>query len=371
MKLMINTKGASDTSRRQFIRTTSIGIATSFFSFPHLLFPNTKEKLGIALVGLGYYSTDLLAPALLQTSHCELKGIVTGSPEKIPVWQKRYGIKDQNVYNYENMHRIADNPDIDVIYIVLPTGLHSKYSIIAANTGKHVWCEKPMARTAQECQAIIDACKKNKVKLSIGYRMQHEPNTQTIMRFAKEKPYGPIHSLKAEAGYYEGRSNHWKQQKDMGGGALYDMGVYPLNAVRYATGEEPNMVLSARHETTRPDIYTQVDETTHFTLQFPGGAIADCSTSFGRGMNELRVDCKNGWYELRPFQAYSGIRGKTSDGTLLNKNIPNQQARQMDDDALAIKENRAVMVPGEEGYRDIRIVEAIYESARKGKSVKL
>lgn len=361
----------SKVPRRQFIRTTSVGVAASFFAFPNIFLPQPKEKLGVALVGLGYYSRDLLAPALQLTQHCELKGIVTGSPGKISVWQRKYGIEDQNVYNYDNMHQIADNPDIDVIYIVLPTGLHAKYSIMAANTGKHVWCEKPMARTGEECQAIIDTCKKNKVKLSIGYRMQHEPNTQTIMRYAEEKPYGKITSVKAEAGYREGRSDHWKQKKEMGGGALYDMGVYSINGIRYATGEEPEAVISARHETTRPEIYSEVDETTYFKLQFPGGMIADGATSFGRGMNHLKVDAEKGWYELRPFQAYNGVRGKTSDGILLDKRIANQQARQMDNDALAIKEKRAVRVPGEEGLRDIRIVEAIYESARRGKSIKL
>jgi glucose-fructose oxidoreductase len=219
-------------SRRKFLeKSTKNSLALA--SFPAILpnlFSLQKEKLGVALVGLGYYSTDLLAPALQQTKHCQLTGIVTGSPWKIPVWQEKYGIADKNVYNYETMHQVADNPDIDVIYIVLPTSMHSEYSVIAANAGKHVWCEKPMARTVAECQAIIDACQKNKVQLTIGYRMQHEPNTQTIMGYAESKPYGQIQSLIARAGYFDGRSDHWKQKKEMGGGAMYDMGVYPLNA---------------------------------------------------------------------------------------------------------------------------------------------
>lgn len=337
-----------------------------------LLLPGSSNgqnrKLGVALVGLGYYSTDLLAPALQLTEHCELRGIVTGSPHKIQTWQQRYGIPAKNVYNYENMNEIANNDDIDVIYIVLPTGMHSEYAIKAANTGKHVWCEKPMARTEQECQSIIDACRKNRVKLSIGYRMQHEPNTQMIISYAKDKPYGNITHLKAEAGYYDGRSNHWKQQKSMGGGATYDMGVYCINAARYATGMEPISV-TAKASTIRPQIYTEVDETMEFTLDFPNGATADCKTSFGMGLNKLRVNCANGWYELSPFQAYSGIRGRTSDGTQLNARISNQQARQMDDDALAILNNTDVLVPGEEGMADIRIVEAIYRSAQSNKKV--
>ncbi|MEL6255205.1 MAG: Gfo/Idh/MocA family oxidoreductase [Bacteroidota bacterium] len=360
--------------RRSFLKKIGIGTAgimTASTAFSHILLPQRKEKLGVALVGLGYYSRDLLAPALQLTQHCELKGIVTGSPEKISQWQKKYGIEDKNVYNYENMHRIADNPDIDVIYIVLPTGLHAKYAVKAANTGKHVWCEKPMARTAKECQQIIDACKKNKVKLSIGYRMQHEPNTQTVIRFGKEKTYGNLKNIRAEAGYYDGRTTHWKQNKALGGGAMYDMGVYPLNAIRYASGEEPIAVVKASHETTRPKVYTEVDETTLFTLEFPGGLVANGKTSFGMNMNVLRVDCEQGWYELKPFQAYNGVRGRTSDGKELNQRIPNQQAKQMDEDAMAIKDNTEVMVPGEEGMRDIRIVEAIYQSAKDGKRIAL
>ncbi len=358
-------------NRRTFIKNTSLLLGYSLLPYPNLYASTSQKQLGVCLVGLGYYSTDLLAPALQLTKHCRLTGIVTGSPHKIPKWQKRYGIPDKNVYNYQNMGRIADNPDIDVIYIVLPTGLHAKYAIKAAHTGKHVWCEKPMARTATECQAIIDACTKNNVKLSIGYRMQHEPNTQQIIKWADTKPYGKIKNIIAEAGYYDSRSDHWKQNKALGGGAMYDMGVYPLNATRYVTGEEPIAVLKANHTTKRPKIYTEVDETTHFTLEFPSGAIANCKTSFGLGMNDLRVDCEKGSYSLSPFQAYGGIRGKASDGTLLNQRIPNQQAQQMDNDALAIMNDTPVMVPGEEGMKDIRIVEAIYKAARTGKKVML
>ena len=249
-----------------------------------------SKKLGIALVGLGYYSRDLLAPALQLTKHCELRGIVTGSPEKIPVWQKKYNIKDSNVYNYDNMADIANNDDIDVIYIVVPTGLHAKYSIIAANAGKHVWCEKPMALNVVDCQRIIDACKKNKVRLSIGYRMQHEPNTQTVIEYASSKPYGDIKEITSMAGYNGGVGKGWRFQKALGGGALYDMGVYTVNAIRYASGMMPDRVLSAQQSTKRPDYFTEVDETTEYQLQFGNGVLANGKTSVGESFNQLRVD---------------------------------------------------------------------------------
>lgn len=358
--------------RREFIKQAGLSVTlacSSASSFANIIIPSSK-KLGVALVGLGYYSTDLLAPALQQTEHCELRGIVTGSPHKIPKWQKQYGIQDGNVYNYQNMHQLDNNDDIDVIYIVLPPGLHSQYGIIGANAGKHVWCEKPMARTEAECQSLIDACKKNRRQLTIGYRMQHEPNTRTLIRWSQEKPYGNIKKVTARAGYYDGRTDHWKQDNELGGGAMYDMGVYPLNAARYVTGEEP-LAVTARHTTTRPKVYHEVDETTHFELEFPSGARALCETSLGKGMNELNVECDKGGYNLVPFQSYSGIKGSTSDGHKLDQTIPNQQARQMDDDALAIINKKPALVPGEEGLRDIRIVEAVYKAAASGKRIEV
>jgi hypothetical protein len=164
-------------SRRNILKGLALGSAAVIFS-PHTLLAATrqqKDRLGVALVGLGHYSTDLLAPALQQTKHCYLAGIVTGTPAKAETWKQKYKIPDKNIYNYDNFDQIANNPDIDVVYVVLPPSMHREYVVRAANAGKHAWCEKPMAMTAQECKMMIDACNKNKKSLAIGYRMQHEP----------------------------------------------------------------------------------------------------------------------------------------------------------------------------------------------------
>ena len=354
-------------TRRTFIKNTlgslaALSVAGS--EFPSVMGMEKKEKLGVTLVGLGYYSTDLLAPALQLTKHCSLVGVVSRSPDKIQRWQQQYKIPERNCYDYKSFDSIANNPDIDIIYIVLPPSMHADYVIKAANTGKHVWCEKPMAVTAAECKSMIDACAKNKVKLSIGYRMHHEPNTQRIIQFRKEKKYGDILNVSAAAGYFDSRTDHWKQKKAMGGGSMYDMGVYPLNATRYVTGEEP-IAVTAQQSTTRPEICEEVDETMQFRLEFPGGIIADCETSFGKDMNALNVKCNKGGYKLEPFQQYSGINGITTDGIKLNATIPNQQAKQMDEDAIAILNKTPVLVPGEEGWKDIVVVEAIYRSVKE------
>lgn len=357
------------TGRRRFLGQTIAGVAgltLAYDAFPAIL--QKKERLGVALVGLGYYSTDLLAPALQLTKKCYLAGIVTGTPAKAEKWKQQYKIPEKNIYNYDNFDTIADNPDIDIVYVVLPPSMHMEYSVRAANAGKHVWCEKPMAVTEAECRKMIDACNKNKVKLSIGYRMHHEPNTREIMRYAKALPYGKILTVTAAAGYFDARTDHWKQKKAMGGGVMGDMGVYPLNAARYSTGLEPISV-QAQASTTRPEIYKEVPETMVFDLEFPDGITAHCEASFGRGMNDLMVQCKNGWYKLSPFQAYNGITGETSDGKKLNAPIANEQATQMDNDAISIIDNKPVLVPGEEGLKDIRIVEAIYRSVAEKKRV--
>lgn len=346
-----------------------IGLAAVSSLIPTLLVGQKKRKIGVALLGLGSYSTYQLGPALLETKYCELKGIVTGSPEKVSSWQQRYQVKDENVYSYDDMHRIANNNEIDVIYVVTPTGTHADFVKKAASTGKHVWCEKPMAMNSIACQEMIKACNDNKVKLTIGYRMQHEPNTLKVNGYANSRPYGKIRAIEAAAGYHGGGGSGWRFEKEMGGGALYDMGVYTINGIRNALGIEPVSVLKARQYTDRPTLFEEVDEHTTYELQFPNQIKAKGMTSVGNGYNHLRINCENGWYETRPMQTYSGVVGQTSDGKRINAYLPNQQGKQMDDDALALLENREMPINPNEGLKDIRVIEAIIKSARTGKSV--
>ena len=361
-------------SRRNAIKTMVAGAAALALSPLALLStPGKKDRFGVALVGLGYYSTDLLAPALEQTKHCYLAGIVTGTPSKAKIWKKKYNIPDKNIYNYQNFDEVANNPDIDVVYIVLPPAMHKEYVVRAANAGKHVWCEKPMAVTAAECQTMIDACNKNKVKLSIGYRLHHEPNTQAYTKIVNQKLLGDVKKASCGAGYYESRTNHWKQNKALGGGVLYDMGVYAIQGARLGTGMEPIAIVSAKTSTTRPDVYKNgLDETTVATLEFPGGVLADIKTSYGENINYLNITCAKGEIKVSPYQPYAGVKAISPLGEINHGYaVPWQQAKQMDDDSLSIMQGKPMLVPGEEGLRDIRIVEAIYKSAQTGQRVKI
>jgi len=370
-----NTQPRQSTSRRTVIKTLAVSAAGMLLS-PNPLLACTrkkKDKLGIALVGLGYYSTDLLAPALQQTKNCYLAGIVTGTPAKAEAWQKKYDIPDKNIFTYQSFEQLANNDDIDVVYVVLPPSMHKEYVVRAAKAGKHVFCEKPMALTADECQAMIDACKSVKKKLAIGYRLQHEPNTQAYRKIIKDQSLGKVKTVSCAAGYIENRTDHWKQKKEMGGGVMYDMGVYPIQGVRMGTGMEPIAVVSAKTSTNRPEIYKNgLDEIAIATLEFPGGVMGDIKTSFGENINFLNIDCDRGQIKMAPYQQYAGVRGFSPLGEInFPYAVPWQQAKQMDDDCLSIMNNQPMLVPGEEGQHDIRIVEAVYEAAKSGQRVKL
>lgn len=361
-----------ESSRRQFVSSLALASTGSLF-LPNGLWAATapaKEKLGIALVGLGYYSTDLIAPALQVTEKCYLAGIVTGSPAKAEAWKKKYNIPDKNIYNYENFDQIANNPDIDVVYVVLPPSMHLEYTARAAKAGKQVFCEKPMAMTVAECEAMIKVCKDNKVNLSIGYRCQHDPNIQAYRQVGINKKFGNVQMVTSAAGYFDGRSNHWKQSKALGGGCLGDMGVYALQGARLATGEEPISV-TAQAYTNRPEIYKEVEETAMFQLQFPSGARASCITSFGMNMNYLQVNYEKGWLKMEPQSNYGDNRGSMSDGTLINFPLKSQQPKQLDDDCTALLGKTPLLVTGEEGLRDIRVIEAVKKAAASGREVKI
>ena len=162
-------------NRRDFLKESALVAGALPFSGLRLTRLQEGKKLGVALVGLGNYSTHQLAPALQLTDLCKLTAIVTGSPEKASKWANQYDIPHKNIYNYKTFDQIKDNGEVDIVYIVLPNSMHAEYTIRAANAGKHVICEKPMALNSTECKAMIAACNKNRVQLSIGYRLYFDP----------------------------------------------------------------------------------------------------------------------------------------------------------------------------------------------------
>lgn len=330
---------------------------------------NQKEKLGIALAGLGYYSTNLLAPALQDTEHCYLAGIVTGTPSKINKWKSQYSIPDNNIYSYENFDSIKDNPEIDIVYVVLPNSMHAEYTIRAAQAGKHVICEKPMAMNVKECNEMIAACKQAGKMLSIGYRLHFDPYHLEMMRLGTKKIYGNIKKMSAGFGILPDDPHQWRLKKSLaGGGPLVDVGLYCIQGFCYTTGMDPIAVTAKEGAKTNPEKFKDVEQSLTWHMEMPDGIICAGETSYADEMNYLKADAERGSFELTSAFNYDGQAGCTPEGKM-NFTHVNQQAKQMDDFALAIKNNRPTPVPGQMGRRDVRIIEAIYEAMNTGKRV--
>ena len=327
------------------------------------------DKLGIALVGLGTYASEQLAPALEETKHCYLAGVVTGSPDKAKKWKTKYNIPDKSSYTYEDFDEVSKNPDISIIYVVLPNSMHREFVVRAARAGKHVICEKPMALTVADCDEMIDACKKADRKLSIGYRLHFEPHNMEMIRLGKEKSFGKIKRMQADNGLKGVKG--WRLDKELaGGGPLMDVGIYCVQGIRYTTGLEPVAVRANEGEKKDTKKFKEVEESLTWEMEMPDGIVAQCKTSYSEEMNLLRAEAEKGWFEISPAYEYEGIKGRTSNGKMDFPEI-NQQARQMDDFALAIIENRPTPVPGEMGRQDVKILNAIYEAMRTGNRIPL
>ncbi len=327
-----------------------------------------RNSLGIALVGLGSYSAGQLAPALEETEQCHLAGIVTGTPAKADSWLAQYPHLEGHVYDYGNFDSIADDDAIDVVYVVLPNSMHAEYTMRAAAAGKHVICEKPMAVTAAEAQTMIDACEAAGRSLHIGYRLHFEPHNVEAMRISRERDFGRITYAQTEFGFRLGGSaDQWRLKKSLaGGGALMDVGIYAIQAARYVIGEEPVSV-TAQEVKTDPVRFAEVDETITWQLRFPNNCIASSQTSYALRSERLFAAGNSGWLELRPAFVYGGIAGKTSRGPMDLPQV-NQQAKHMDGVASAILAGKTLSIDGHEGLRDMRVIDAIYESIRTGQA---
>ncbi len=357
-------------SRRRFIRNTTLGLtAVGFGAAPLSSLAAGKgsgKKLGVALVGLGNYAGGQLAPALLETQNCYLAGIVTGTKSKEKVWREKYNIPVKNTYNYDNFDDIANNKDIDIVYVVLPNSMHAEYSIRAARAGKHVICEKPMAISVAECRRMIDACKKAGVKLGIGYRLHYDPFNLEMMRLGQHQVYGPVEKIATQFQFEMGDLSQWRAKKEFaGGGPLMDLGVYCIQGVIYTLGELPVSV-NGRNTTRDRDAWKSVEGSLEWTMKFKSGAVATCKSSYEEDYyGELVATAKKGEFGLSPAFVYGGLKGKTPDGPMRFKPV-NQQARQMDAFAANVLNDTEILVPGEMGMRDMYVIEKIYESMENG-----
>lgn len=324
-------------------------------------------------MGLGGYGTRV-AEAMQSCKTAKLVGVISGTPSKIKDWQAKYKIPEKNCYNYDNFDKIKDNPDIDAVYIITPNSLHKDQTIRVARAGKHVICEKPMAINAKEGQEMVDACKKAGVKLLIGYRMHFEPNTLEVIRMRNAGEFGKILFFQGLTGFKIGDPMQWRLNKALaGGGAMMDIGIYSVNGARYMVGEEPIWV-TAQEQKTDPEKFKEgVDETIIYQLGFPGGAVASCLSTYAMPhLDRFFLNGDKGFAEMLPSTGYGPIKGRTNQGELGKPHVTHQTL-QMEEMSAIILQNKKPIVPvdGEEGLKDMKIIDAIYEAVRTGKKVEL
>ncbi len=334
------------------------------------------KKLGWAIVGLGSLSIHQILPAFAQSEKSKVVAFVSGHPEKANKLALRYGVNPKGIYNYQNYDSIRDNPEVDVIYIVLPNGMHAEYTIRGLQAGKHVLCEKPMANTPSDCQHMIDAAHKNNKKLMVAYRCRYEPYNQEAIRIARSGELGPTQVIVTNAGWPISNPDQWRLTRSLaGGGSLMDIGIYALNDSRYLTGEEPTEINAMLYSSPGDPRFKEVEETINFQLRFPSGVLANCTSSYGYfPQSQYRVIGTQGWLEMDPATWYDGLHMRVGrNHSIEERELPvvDHFAAEMDHMSQCVMENKEPLTPGEEGLRDLKLITAIYEAAKSGKTVKV
>jgi predicted dehydrogenase len=362
------------TTRRSFLQTFAAPLmAVPLVSTINECRAENDKILRVALMGLGGYA-GRVAEAMKDCKRAKITGLISGTPAKLQEWSRRYQVPEKNCYNYENMDGIKNNPDIDAVYVITPNALHKEHTIRMARAGKHVICEKPMAVNAAEAREMVDACKKAGVQLLIGYRMHFEAKTLEIIRQRKAGEFGNVLFFQGLSGFRIGNPGQWRLTKELaGGGAMMDIGIYSVNGARYMVGEEPVWVTAQETKTDPVKFKEGVDETITFQLGFPGGAIASCLSTYSmNNLDKFFLNGDKGFAELQPATGYGPIHGRTSRGELTAPHITHQTV-QMDEMATIILDGKKpiVAVDGEEGLKDMIIVDAIYAAVKSGQRVML
>jgi predicted dehydrogenase len=340
--------------------------------------PPNGRKVGYCIVGLGRISMGEFMPGVALSQTSRLVAFVSGHRDKAERMAAKYGVPTKNIYTYQNYDSVANNPEIDAVYIALPNSMHAEYTIRAARAGKHVLCEKPMANSPADCEQMIAACRQANRKLMIAYRCRYEPTNLRAIELIRNGYIGELQIIESSFGFNESKGE-WRLDKAMaGGGPMVDVGIYSLQACRYLSGEEPTEVRASWSVRDHDGRFDTVEENLTWNMQFPSGVLANCSTSYGyNGGNWARATGSKGWLMLYPAFSYTGLRfhaevqGQPPLDVAFNDPEPYQFLREADHFADCIVNNREPKTPGEEGLRDEKLITAIYQSCQEDRPVKV
>jgi predicted dehydrogenase len=339
-----------------------------------------NDRIGFAVLSLGRLSLEEILPALAQCKHARLTALVSGTPEKLAVVGAQYGIAAEHLYSYDDFDRIADDPDVQIVYVVAPNALHEGFVRRAAAAGKHVLCEKPMAVDVASAQAMLEACEAAGRLLMIAYRSRFQPHMREAIRIARSGELGEIKLVNALNLQNQGDPAQWRHDDALaGGGSLPDVGLYCLTIARAIAGEEPVDVSALITSPPDDPRFTSVEDQVSFTLRFPSGPVATCVTGYdAHKLSRLIISLQHGWIELENAFDYVGQRMRVArridDREQISEIVikeENQFMLEMDEFAISIRDASGPSASGHVGLQDHRVMEAIYEAAREQKTVRL
>src|SRR5579863_8744803 len=357
-------------TRRDFAQLSTLALAARFVPKLHAGVYGTR-KTGYCVIGLGRIAGHFM-PAVRSSTTSLLTGLVSGHRDKAERIAAEYGVPSNSIYNYENFDEIARNSAIDAVYVALPNSMHAEYTIRAAKAGKHVLCEKPMSTSVADAEAMIAACKAARVKLMIAYRCHYEPTNLKAIQLVRTGALGRVQAIESAFGFNIA-PGEWRLSKKLaGGGPLFDVGIYSLNACRYLTGEEPEHIAATASVIDQDGRFKEVEENVSWTMKFPSGIVASCNTTYGANMEGFyRVHGSKGWLEVDSAFVYEGLRLRAEySGTKLDEPNPARDPSQFQAEAEhlshCIQNGLDPQSPGEEGLRDMRYISEIYRSAGIG-----
>ena len=334
------------------------------------------DRLGWAIVGLGTFGVGQVIPGFADARFSHLAAFVSGNAEKSRMLGERYGVSRH--YNYENFDTIVDDPSIDCVYIVLPVGLHAEFTIRALEAGKHVLCEKPMANSAQEAEAMIAAARSAGRKLGVAYRVHFEPNNMQALKIVEDGDLGTMRFVSADHGFSANPDyppHKWRLEKALaGGGSLWDIGVYGINtSLMMLPGDKVTRVSAAYATPAGDPRFTEVEGAIDYRLTMASGINVQGSSSYcwSPYVSRQRYFGSNASIEMQPATTYGFNQimlegGGAPPRTFQAGDPMTQFSAQVDGFSQAVRNDSALRTPGEMGLRDLQIMEACYASADRG-----
>jgi len=336
-----------------------------------------SKPVGYAVIGLGGFAQRAILPGFKHSKKGRLVALVSGDKLKAKRLAAKFGAGA--FYTYDELPACLSDPQVEAVYIATNNGSHARYAVQAANAAKHVLCEKPMANSVEECRQMLAACRTSDVRLMIAYRKYFEPSSLELKKLYKSGKLGRLKYIHSAFGIFLSpvlERGSWHLDPNLsGGGSLPDVGVYCLNTIRWLVGEEPHAV-SAYQWAADPKRFSEVDENIAFRLDFPSGIVAQCTSSFQAAESSfLQVHGEKGWACLNPaFQydlercLYGEIGGRWFETKF---KVIDELALEIDALADAVRRRRDPEPNGVEGMRDMAVMEAIYQSAREGRTVSI